>query len=67
MKKKGFTPEQIFMTLFETKVLIETWRREYNAIRPHSSLGHKPPAPEAVVPNTGCAHMVGNLTLKVVQ
>ena len=32
----------------EAKVLTEGWRREYNQIRPHSALGYKPPAPEAV-------------------
>ena len=41
---------EIFDTLFEAKVLVERWRREYNHIRPHSSLGYKPPAPEAVMP-----------------
>ncbi len=39
-----------FDTLFEAKVLIERWRREYNTIRPHSSLGYRPPAPEALHP-----------------
>jgi putative transposase len=38
---------EIFDTLMEAKVLIEFWRREYNRYRPHSSLGYKPPAPEA--------------------
>jgi transposase InsO family protein len=38
---------EIFMTLTEAKVLIEQWRQEYNQVRPHSSLGYKPPAPEA--------------------
>jgi putative transposase len=41
---------EIFMTLFEAKVLIEEWRREYNHVRPHSSLGYRPPAPEVIVP-----------------
>ncbi len=41
---------EIFFTLREAKVLIEQWRREYNRNRPHSSLGYKPPAPEAVEP-----------------
>jgi transposase InsO family protein len=36
---------EIFYTLTEAKVLIEQWRRHYNTIRPHSSLGYKPPAP----------------------
>jgi putative transposase len=38
---------EIFTTLIEAKVLIEQWRREYNQVRPHSSLGYKSPAPEA--------------------
>ena len=33
-------------SLAEAKVLIEVWRRHYNTIRPHSSLGYRPPAPE---------------------
>ena len=41
---------EIFYTLKEAQVLIEGWRREYNTIRPHSSLGYKPPAPEALQP-----------------
>lgn len=41
---------EIFYTLREAKVLVERWRREYNQIRPHSSLGYRPPAPEAVEP-----------------
>ena len=28
----------------EAQVLIESWRRHYNAVRPHSSLGYRPPA-----------------------
>ena len=32
----------------EAKVIIESWRRHYNTIRPHSSLGYKPLAPEAL-------------------
>ena len=41
---------EIFTTLLEAQVLIENWRKEYNHIRPHSSLGYKPPAPEAIQP-----------------
>ena len=40
---------EILTTLIEAKVLIEQWRKEYNHIRPHSSLGYRPPAPEAVL------------------
>ncbi len=43
---------EIFTTLTEAKVLIEQWRREYNQVRPHSSLGYRPPAPEARIPVT---------------
>ena len=39
---------EIFETLFEAKVLIERWRREYNTFRPHSALGYLPPTPETV-------------------
>ena len=38
---------EIFYTLLEARVLIEMWRRHYNQVRPHSSLGYRPPAPEA--------------------
>jgi transposase InsO family protein len=39
-----------FDTLLEAKVLIERWRWHYNTARPHSSLGYRPPAPEAIQP-----------------
>src|SRR5215218_9954407 len=31
-------------------ILIESWRRHYNAVRPHASLGYRPPAPEVFLP-----------------
>ena len=40
----------IFYSLAEAKIVIESWRRHYNAVRPHGSLGYKPPAPEVFVP-----------------
>lgn len=33
-----------FCSLKEAQVLIEQWRQPYNHIKPHSSLGFKPPA-----------------------
>jgi len=42
---------EIFDTLLEARVLLESWRREYNCYRPHSSLQYRPPAPEAFRPN----------------
>ena len=41
---------EIFYSLAEAKVLIEAWPRHYNTIRPHSSLGYLPPAPETATP-----------------
>jgi len=41
---------EIFDTLLEAQVLVERWRRHYNVVRPHSSLGYRPPAPEARQP-----------------
>jgi transposase InsO family protein len=50
---------EIFYSLFEAKVIIEAWRRHYNEVRPHSSLGGRPPkAPETRVPNL---ELVSNL------
>ena len=39
--------QEIFYSLMEAQVVVEHWRNEYNAIRPHSSLGYRPPAPQA--------------------
>jgi len=41
---------EIFYTLREAQIVIESWRRHYNAVRPHQSLGYKPPAPEVFIP-----------------
>jgi putative transposase len=32
------------------RLVIENWRRHYNTVRPHSSLGNRPPAPETFIP-----------------
>ena len=40
---------EIFDTLLEARVLTERWRVHYNTQRLHSSLGYRPPAPEAVL------------------
>lgn len=36
---------EIFYNLKEAQVLVERWRRHYNQVRPHKSLGYRPPAP----------------------
>ena len=41
---------EIFYTLREAQIIIESWRRHYNTIRPHASIGYKPPAPEVFLP-----------------
>ena len=40
---------EIFYSLAEAKIVIESWRRHYNTERPHGSLGYKPPAPEVFI------------------
>lgn len=41
---------ELFNDLLEAKILIERWRCHYNTVRPHTSLGYKPPAPETIIP-----------------
>ncbi len=41
---------EIFYSLLEAKIIIERWRCHYNTIRPHSSLGKRPPAPQTLQP-----------------
>jgi len=46
---------EIFYSLKEAQVVIEPWRVQYNEVRPHSSLGYRPPAPKAILPKQpGC-------------
>lgn len=44
---------EIFYSLREAQIVIEQWRRHYNTIRPHSSLGYRPPAPEVIMLTDG--------------
>jgi len=39
-----------FYSLREAQIIIEKWRNHYKTKRPHSALGYRPPAPEAIVP-----------------
>ncbi len=41
---------EIFYSLREAEIVIESWRRHHNAVRPHASLGYRPPAPEVLTP-----------------
>ena len=41
---------EIFYSLKEAKAVIGQWRHHYNTVRPHSSLGYRPPAPQTFAP-----------------
>ena len=41
---------EIFVSLAEARTVIENWRQHYNAVRPHSALGWRLPAPETIIP-----------------
>ncbi len=41
---------ELFYSLKEAKIVIQNWRRHYNGVRPHTSLGYRSPAPEVYVP-----------------
>ena len=41
---------EIFYSLCEAEIVIESWRRHYNTVRPHASIGYRAPAPEVFVP-----------------
>lgn len=40
---------ELSYTLKEAQVIVESWRKKYNHIRPHSSLNYRPPAPRATI------------------
>src|ERR1019366_8335534 len=45
-----FLNGEIFYSLKEAQTLTERWRVEFNTERPHSALGYRPPAPQAILP-----------------
>jgi putative transposase len=52
---------EVFTTLLEAKTLIGDWRRQYNEVRPHSSLGYRPPALEATQPALTNPNLTGGI------
>ncbi len=54
---------EIFYTLKEAESLVQRWRREYNQVRPHSSLGYQPPAPEATLLQPAALRFAGSNNL----
>jgi hypothetical protein len=51
-----FLNGEIFYSIKELRVLAERWRVHYNTVRPHSSLGYKPPEPETLMTTTNKGH-----------
>jgi len=49
-----FLSGELFYSMKELRVLAERWRVHYNTVRPHSSLGYRPPASEAWMTSTTC-------------
>ncbi len=53
-----FLNDEIFCSIKELRVLAERWRAHYNTVRPHSSRGYRPPAPETwLTTNMGCGEV----------
>ena len=48
-KRDEFLNGEILCSMKERRVLAERWRKHYNTVRPHSSLGYRPPAPEVLL------------------
>lgn len=46
--REQFLNGELFYTLKEAQIMTERWRIHYNTVRPHSSLGGQPPAPETL-------------------
>ena len=42
--------ETVFTSLRHARAILAAWQRDYNEVRPHSSLGGWPPAPRSVLP-----------------
>ena len=50
---------EVFYTLLEVRVLTEQYRQTFNRVRPHSSLGYRPPALETMLPADTLPVLVG--------
>jgi len=48
--RDGLLAGEICYSLRQARVVIERWPKEYSTVRPHSSLGYRPPAPAAINP-----------------
>ncbi len=61
----SFSNHEIFYTLQKAKILIEVWRKKYNMIRPHSSLGYRPPALKVLMRPAPAAALKGHATAHI--
>jgi transposase InsO family protein len=52
--RDNFLNGEIFGNIYEAEVLTKRWMMYYNTIRPHSSLGGRPPAPQTILPPAAC-------------
>jgi putative transposase len=59
--------EQWFRTLAQARQEIARWRRDYNEVRPHSSVGRIPPAQFAALHRPMCCNLNLGLWLSVVR
>jgi len=48
--RSEFLNGELFGNMYEAQILTKRWIRYYNEIRPHSSLGGRPPAPQTILP-----------------
>ena len=44
-----FLNGELFGNMYEAKILTGRWVRYYNTVRPHSSIGGRPPAPQSII------------------
>jgi hypothetical protein len=62
LPKTALLDGEIFYTLAEARVIVESWRRFYNTLRLHGSLGYRTPSPgglHSAVRAGGCATPTG--------
>jgi len=41
--------ETLFTILAQARTVLAEWRKDYNTVRPHSSLRYRPTAPQVIV------------------
>ena len=49
--REEFLKGELFGNMYEVEVLTKRWVQYYNTLRPHGSLGGRPPAPQMIIPS----------------